>query len=60
MQDSKEKFFITLYRTWTFNPISTLTLCLISRNYELAYNVVQRFAIMNLDIPDILELANLV
>ena len=58
--DSKEKFFWTLYRTWTFNPISTLTLCLISRNYELAYNLIPRFSLISLEISDLLELANLV
>jgi vacuole morphology and inheritance protein 14 len=41
--DSKEKFFLTLYKTWCYNPISTITLCLMSRNYELAFNLIPRF-----------------
>ena len=39
----KEDLFIHLYNSWCINPISTLTLCLLSQKYELAYNLIQRF-----------------
>jgi hypothetical protein len=48
---SKEELFFTLYRTWCLSPVATLTLCLMSRNYELAYNIVPRFAMVRLDTP---------
>ena len=47
--DSKEQLFFALYQTWCLSPISTLTLCLMSRNYELAYNLLPRFASIELD-----------
>ena len=40
---SKEELFFTLFKTWSYNPISTLTLCLLSRNYKLAYRLIPRF-----------------
>ena len=30
---TKEQLFFSLFKTWSYNPISTLTLCLLSRNY---------------------------
>jgi hypothetical protein len=35
----KEDLFIKLFNSWSINPISTLTLCLLSQKYELAYNL---------------------
>lgn len=46
---NKEKLFYTLFDTWCYSPISTLTLCLMSRNYELAYNLIPRFTMIELD-----------
>ena len=37
--DSRESLFLHLYNSWCINPISTLTLCLLTRKYELAYNL---------------------
>lgn len=37
---SREELFLTLYKTWCVNPVATLTLCLISKQYELAYNLI--------------------
>eukprot|EP00350_Pseudokeronopsis_sp_OXSARD2_P005317 CAMPEP_0170549730 /NCGR_PEP_ID=MMETSP0211-20121228/7882_1 /TAXON_ID=311385 /ORGANISM="Pseudokeronopsis sp., Strain OXSARD2" /LENGTH=173 /DNA_ID=CAMNT_0010855921 /DNA_START=58 /DNA_END=579 /DNA_ORIENTATION=- len=47
--NSKDELFMTLFSTWSYNPISTLTLCLLSRNYELAYNLIPRFTMIELD-----------
>lgn len=47
--ENKEKLFYSLFETWCYSPISTLTLCLMSRNYELAYNLIPRFTMIDLD-----------
>lgn len=52
--DSKEKLFLILYKTWSYNPISTLTLCLMSRNYELAYNLIPRFTLIEMDVSKLI------
>ncbi|CDW77902.1 vac14 family protein [Stylonychia lemnae] len=57
---SKEQLFYNLYKTWCYSPISTLTLCLMSRNYELAYNLIQRFTMIELDTTRQIQLGNLV
>lgn len=33
-------FFLKLYTTWCFNPISLLILCIISEHFELSYNLI--------------------
>lgn len=57
---SKDELFMTLFKTWCYNPISTLTLCLLSRNYELAYNLIPRFTIVEIDTNKLIQLGNLV
>jgi|JI9StandDraft_2_1071091.scaffolds.fasta_scaffold35256_5 vacuole morphology and inheritance protein 14 len=46
---NKEELFMKLYRTWCFNPVATLILCLLSRHYELAYNLIQKFTQLEID-----------
>jgi vacuole morphology and inheritance protein 14 len=38
------KIFTSLYKTWSYNPIATVSLCLLSQNYEHAYNLINLFA----------------
>ena len=57
---SKEALFETLYKTWCVSPVATLTLCLISRNYELAYNLIPRFTMVEIDTSRLIQLGNLV
>ena len=57
---SKEELFFTLYRTWCLSPVATLTLCLLARNYELAYNLIPRFTMVRLDTTRLIQLGNLV
>jgi len=45
----KVALFMSLYETWCYNPISTLTLCLLSQNYELAYNLIPLFSTEEVD-----------
>ena len=58
--ENKEQLFYTLYKTWCYSPISTLTLCLMSRNYELAYNLIPRFTLIDIDLTRQIQLGNLV
>lgn len=53
-------FFNSLFKSWCHNPISVISLCLISENYELAYNVLQSFANYDLTVTDLLQLDILV
>ena len=57
---NKEQLFFSLYKTWCTSPISTLTLCLMSRNYELAYNLIPRFTLLEIDTTRLIQLGNLV
>jgi len=57
---SKEQFLAFLFPAWTVSPVSTLTLCLITRNYKLAYNLIFRFAFIESDTNTLCSLGNLV
>lgn len=57
---SKEELFFKLFKTWSFNPISTLTLCLLSKNYKLAYNLLPRFTLIEMDTNNLIALGSLV
>ena len=56
---SKEELFVNLYNSWCINPISTLTLCLLSQKYELAYNLINRLT-EELDSKKLIQLGTLV
>lgn len=58
--DSKEELFFKLFKTWSYNPISTLTLCLLSKNYKLAYNLLPRFTLIEMDTNKLIALGSLV
>ncbi|CCH58598.1 hypothetical protein TBLA_0A08080 [Henningerozyma blattae CBS 6284] len=53
-------FFNMLFKWWCHNPISVLSLCLVSENYELAYSVLQSFVNYDLTVTDIVQLDVLV
>ena len=40
--------------------MSTLTLCLLSKNYELAYRLIPRFTQIEMDTPKLIALGSLV
>lgn len=58
--ESKEKLFFTLFKTWSYNPISTLTLCLLSKNYKLACRLIPRFTQIEMDTSKLIALGSLV
>ena len=57
---SKEELFFALFKTWSYNPVSTLTLCFLTRNYELAHRLMPRFALIEMDISKLIALGSLV
>lgn len=58
--ETKEKLFFTLFKTWSYNPVSTLTLCLLSRNYKLSYRLIMRFTRIEMDTAKLIALGGLV
>ena len=56
---SSEELFVELYNSWCINPISTLTLCLLSQKYELAYNLINSLT-EELDSKKLIQLGTLV
>jgi len=62
-KESKEnnvKLFESFYRTWAYNPVSTITLCFLTQQYELAYRIICSFAETEIDIDTLTQIARLV
>jgi vacuole morphology and inheritance protein 14 len=57
---TKEMLFLKLFTTWSFCPVSTLHLCLLARNYELAYNLIPRFTSLEMTTGRLILFGNLV
>lgn len=53
-------FFTSLFKTWCVNPVSSITLGLISENYELVYSLIQELANYELKMNDLVQLDILV
>ncbi|CDH10949.1 probable Vacuole morphology and inheritance protein 14 [Zygosaccharomyces bailii ISA1307] len=53
-------FFNTLFKSWCYNPVSVISLCLVSENYELAYSVLQAYVNYELTLNDLVQLDVLV
>ncbi len=58
--ETKEQLFFALFKTWSYNPVSTLTLCLLTKNYELAYRLMPRFTLIEMDTSKLIALGSLV
>lgn len=56
----EEDLFSTLYKTWCFNPVATLSLCLLSKRYRLACLVVQTFSQCEITVQFLSNIDNLV
>lgn len=39
-QIENKEFFAKIYTAWSYNPISTLILCILSEYFELSYNII--------------------
>ncbi|KAL2869867.1 vacuolar protein 14 C-terminal Fig4p binding-domain-containing protein [Aspergillus lucknowensis] len=60
--DSKDgqTFFVTLFRSWCHNAVSTFSLCLLAQAYEQAYNLLQVFAELEMTVNMLIQIDKLV
>jgi len=54
------ELFETLHRAWAFSPASLFSLCLLSQSYKHAFSVIERFCEMDVTLPFLLELDQIV
>lgn len=52
--------FECLYKTWSINPIATVSLCFLSQNYEHAYNLINLFGNIEITINLLITIDKLV
>jgi vacuole morphology and inheritance protein 14 len=57
--ESREDLFIHMYDSWCINPIASLILCLLSKKFELAYNLLNHIS-GELDSNKLIQLGTLV
>ncbi|CAG8159624.1 unnamed protein product [Penicillium salamii] len=60
--DSKDGqlFFVSLFRSWCHNGVSTFSLCLLAQAYEQAYNLLQIFAELEMTVNMLIQIDKLV
>jgi len=58
--EKKEEVFVTLYKTWCFDPVATLSLCLMAESYDLASMLVTKLADANITVGFLIEIDKLV
>jgi hypothetical protein len=58
-EPTANKYFKTLFTTWSKNSFSCLILCLIAEDYELSYNLLKCFGTLNLTQDEINEFSNI-
>ncbi|GBG31744.1 Protein VAC14-like [Hondaea fermentalgiana] len=52
--------FVTLYKTWCFDPVATLSLCLLAQSYHLSSLLVTRLADTHVTVGILMEIDKLV
>lgn len=52
--------FVTLFRCWVHNPVSTLSLCLLSQAYDLSASLIHQFADINISVGFLMQIDKLV
>ncbi|GAA5978907.1 hypothetical protein JCM10908_002734 [Rhodotorula pacifica] len=55
-----QNLFVTLYRSWSHNAVSTFTLCLLAQAYEQASALLQIFAELEMTVPMLIQIDKLV
>ena len=55
-----DNLFVHLYHTWTHNPISALSLCLLAEAYELANDLIQHLSQVKITVGLLMEIDKLV
>lgn len=58
--ENNRKFFEKIFTLWSFNPISTLILCIISEKFELSFYLTLKLAEMKLNQEDYIQLTQMV
>lgn len=59
-KNNNQEIFETLYQTFCYNPMSAITLCLLSEEYELAYNIIVSFAEVEVNEEILREISQLI
>ncbi|XP_026875456.2 protein VAC14 homolog [Electrophorus electricus] len=52
--------FCCLYRSWCHNPVATVSLCFLTQNYRHAYDLIQKFADLEVTVDFLMEVDKLV
>ncbi|XP_014237916.1 protein VAC14 homolog [Trichogramma pretiosum] len=52
--------FIGMYKSWSHNPVCTVSLCFLSQNYDHAYNLVKAFADLEITLELLIEIDKLI
>ncbi|KAJ9648990.1 hypothetical protein H2199_000903 [Coniosporium tulheliwenetii] len=55
-----QTFFITLFRCWCHNAVATFSLCLLAQAYEQAYNLLQIFGELEMNVHVLIQIDKLV
>lgn len=57
IRNNNQEIFETLYETFCYNPMSVITLCLLSEEYELAYNIIISFGEVEVNLEILSEIS---
>lgn len=58
--ESGQRFFIPLFRSWCHNAVATFSLCLLAQAYEQAYSLLQIFAELDMTVNMLIQIDKLV
>lgn len=60
LNSEHRKLFVRLYKSWSHNPASTFSLCLIAEAYDHAYDLVCKFSELEITVNFLVEIDKLV
>ncbi|XP_074055335.1 protein VAC14 homolog [Macrotis lagotis] len=55
-----QSLFCCLYRSWCHNPVTTVSLCFLTQNYQHAYDLIQKFGDLEVTVDFLTEVDKLV
>jgi vacuole morphology and inheritance protein 14 len=58
--ESGQRFFVPLFRSWCHNSVATFSLCLLAQSYEQAYSLLQIFAELEMTVNMLIQIDKLV
>jgi vacuole morphology and inheritance protein 14 len=58
--ESGQRFFVPLFRSWCHNSVATFSLCLLAQAYEQAYSLLQIFAELEMTVNMLIQIDKLV